>query len=192
MAGGREGLNSIVVVVQLLSCFWLFATPCAAACQASLSFTVSRGLLRLMSTESMMLSKHLILCCPLLLFPSVFPSTGVFSNESVLHIRWTNYQSFSFPINSFDDYSGLFLFRSDWFDFLAIQGTLQSLLQHHNMKASILWCSAFFMVQLSHPFMTTRETVSLTIWPFVSKVMSLLFNLLPRLVIDFLPRSKHL
>ena len=178
MAGGREGLNSIVVVVQLLSCFWLFATPCAAACQASLSFTVSRGLLRLMSTESMMLSKHLILCCPLLLFPSVFPSTGVFSNESVLHIRWTNYQSFSFPINSFDDYSGLFLFRSDWFDFLAIQGTLQSLLQHHNMKASILWCSAFFMVQLSHSHMTTRKTIALTIWTFVSKVMSLLFNML--------------
>ena len=138
-----------------------------------------------MSIELVMLPNHLIFRCPLLLLPSVFPSTGVFSNESVLHIRWTNYQSFSFPINSFDDYSGLFLFRSDWFDFLAIQGTLQSLLQHHNMKASILWCSAFFMVQLSHPFMTTRETVSLTIWPFVSKVISLLFNTLSKFFIIF-------
>ena len=150
MAGGREGLNSIVVVVQLLSCFQLFATPWAAACQASLSFTISRGLLRLMSTESVLLSKHLILCCPLLLFPSVFPSIGVFSNVSVLHIRWPKYQSFSFPISSCSEYSGLIFFRNDWFDFLAVQETLKSLLQHHNMKALILWCSAFFMAQLSH------------------------------------------
>ena len=155
-------------------------TPRAAACRASLShFTISRGLLRLMSAESMTISKPLILRCPLLLFPSVF------SSESVLHITWPKYWSFSFSINSFKEYSGLIFFRSDWFDFLAVQGTLKSLLQHHNMKASIVWLSAFSVVQLSHPDMTTRETIALTIWPFVNKVMSLLLNTPSRFMIIF-------
>ena len=134
-------------------------------------------------------SNHLILCCPLLLPPSIFPSVRVFSNESALHIRWPKYWSFSFSIS---EYSGLISFRTDWFDLLAVQGTLKSLLQHHSSKASILWHSAFFIVKLSHPYMTTGKTIALTRWTYVGKVMSLLFNMLSRFVIDFLPRRKHL
>ena len=137
-------------------------------------------------------SNHLILCHPLLLLPPIPPNIRVFSNESVLHIRRPKDWSFSFSISLSNEYSGLISFRMDWFDLLAVQGTLKSLLQHHSSKASILWCSAFFMVQLSHPYMTTRKTTALTIWTFVGKVMSLLFNMLSRLVITFLPRSKQL
>ena len=166
-------------------------TPCAAH-QASLSITTSRSLLKLMSIASVMPSNHLILCCPLLLPPSIFPSIRVFSNELVLHIRWPKYWSFSFNINPSNVYSGLISYRIDWFDLLAFQGTLRSLLQHYSSKASILQCSAFFMVQLSHPYMTNRKTIGLTIRIFTGKVMSLLFNMLSRLVAAFLPRSKHL
>ena len=137
-----------------------------------------RSLLRFVSTESVMLSNHLILCCPLLLLTSIFPSIRVFSNESVLHIRWPKYCSFSFSISPSNEYSGLISFRIDWFDLLAIHGLLKSLLQHHSSKSSVLWCSAFFMVQLSHPCMTTGETIPLSIWTFVGKVMSLLFNMM--------------
>ena len=137
-------------------------------------------------------SNHFILCCPLLLPLSVFLSIRVFSNDSVLHIRWPKYWSFSFSISPSNEYSCLISFRMDWFDFLAVQGTLKSLLQHHSSKASILRCSAFFKVQLSHPYMTTGKTIALTRQTFVGKVMSLLFNMLSRLVITFLPRSKHL
>ena len=137
-------------------------------------------------------SNHLILCRPLLLLPSIFPSIRVFSNESVLHIRWPKYWNFSFSISPSNEYSGLISFRMDWLDLLAIQGTLKSLLQHHSSKASVLRCSTFFMVQLSHPYMTTGKTITLTRWTFVGKVMSLLFNMLSMLVITFLPRSKRL
>ena len=137
-------------------------------------------------------SSHLILCCPLLLLPSIFPSIRVFSNELVLHIRWPKYWSFSFSISPSKEYRGLISFRMDWLDLLAVQGTLKSLLQHHSSKASILWHSAFFTVQLSYPYMTTGKTITLTRWTFVGKVMSLPFNMLFRLVIAFLPRSKHL
>ena len=167
-------------------------TPWTAACQVSLSITNSQSLLKLMSIGSVMPSNHLILCRPLLLLPSAFPSIRVFSRESVLCIRWPNYWSFSFSISPSNEYSGLIFFRIDWFDFLAVQGTLKSLLQHHSSKASILWCPAFFMVQLSHPYMATGKTIALTIWTFISKVMSLLFNTLFRFVIAFLPKSKHL
>ena len=135
---------------------------------------------------------HLILCCPLLLLPSIFPSIRVFSNESVLRIRWPKYWSFSFSISPSNEYSGLISFRMNWLDLLAVQETLKSLLQLHSSKASILQCSTFFMVQLSHPYMTTRKTRVLIRWTFVGKVMSLLVNMLSRLVITFLPRSKHL
>ena len=135
-------------------------------------------------------SNHLILC--LLLLPSIFPSTRVFSNESVLHIRWPKYWSFSFTISPCNEYSEQISFKMDWFNLLAVQGTLKSLLQHHSSKASILRCSAFFIFQLSHPYMTTGKTIALTRWTFVGKVMSLLSNMLSRLVIYFLPRSKHL
>ena len=145
-----------------------------------------------MTIESVMPSNHLILCHPLLLPPSIFPSIGVFSNESVLPIRWPKYWSFSFSISPSNEYSGLISFRMDWLDLLAVQGTLKSLLQHRSSKASILQHSAFFTVQLSHPYMTTGKTIALTRWTSVGKVMSLLFNMLSRLVIDFLPRSKHL
>ena len=145
-----------------------------------------------MSIESVMPSNHLILCRPLLLLPSIFPSIRVFSNESVLHIRGPKYWSFSFSISPFNEYLGLISFRMDWLDLLAVQGTLKSLLQHHSSKASILPCSAFFIVQLSHPYMTIGKTIALTRWIFVGKVMSLLFNMLSRLVITFLPRSKHI
>ena len=137
-------------------------------------------------------SNHLILCCPLFLPPSIFPSIKVFSNESVLHLRWPKYWSFSFSISPSNKYSGLISFKIAYLDLLAVQGTLKSLLQHHSSKASILQRSAFFIVQLSHPYMTTGKTIALTIWIFVGKVMSLLFNMLSRFVIAFLPRSKHL
>ena len=143
-----------------------------------------------MSIELVMPSNHLILCWPLLLLPSIFPSTKLFSKESVLRIRWPKYWSFSFSISSYSEYSGLISLRIDWFDFLAVQGALKSLLQHHSSKASILWCSAFFIVQPSHPYMTTGKTIALTRWTFISKVMSLLFNMLSRFVIVFLSRSK--
>ena len=157
--------------------------------QASLSITNSQSLLKFMSIKSVMPSNHLILCRPLLLPPSIFPSIRVFSSESVLYIRWPKYWSFSFSISPSNEYSGLISFRMDWLDLLAVQGTLKSLLQHHSSKASILWHSAFFIVQLSHPYMTAGKTIALTIWTFVSKVISLLFNMLSRLVIAFLPRS---
>ena len=137
-------------------------------------------------------SNHLILCHPLLLPPSIFPSIRVFSNESVLRIRWPEYWSFSFSISPSNEHPGLISFRMDWLDLTAVQGTLKSLLQHHSSKAWILQCSAFFIVQLSHPFMTTGKTIALTRQTFVGKVISLLFNMLSKLVITFLPRSKHL
>ena len=178
--------------VQSLSHFRLFATPWTAAHQASLSITNYRSLLKLMSTESMIPSNHLILCCPLFLLPLIFPSIRVFSNESVLCIRWQKYWNFSFSISPSNEYSGLISLRIDWLDLLAVQGTLKSLLQQHSSKASILQHSAFFTVQLSHPYMTTGKTIALTRQTFVGKVMSLLFNMLSRLVITFLPRSKRL
>ena len=147
-----------IIVVQSLSRVQLFATPWTAARQASLSFTISESLLKLMPVVSMVPSNHLILCCPLLLQSSIFPSIRVFSSESALHIRWPKYWSFSFSINPSNDYLGLMSFRMDWLDLLVVQGTLKSRLQHHSLKASILWCSAFFMVQLSHLFMTTGKT----------------------------------
>ena len=143
-----------------------------------------------MSIDMVMPSNHLILCCPLLLLPSIFPSIRVFSNESVLCIRWAKCWNFSFSISPSNEYSGLISFRIDWLDILAVQETLKSLLQHHSSKASILQRSAFFIVQLSHPYMTTRKTIALTRWTFAGKVMSMLFNMLSRLVIAFLPRSK--
>ena len=152
----------------------------------------SQSLLKLMSIESVMPSNHLILCHLLLLLPSIFPSIRVFSNGSVLHIRWPKYWSFNFSISSFNEYSGLISFRIDWFDLLAVQGTLKSLLQHHSSKESILQCSAFFLVQLSHSYMTTGKIIALTRRTFVSKVMSLFFNMLSTSVTAFLPRSKHL
>ena len=162
--------------VQLLSCVRLFATPWTAARQASLSITNSQSLLRLMPIESMMPSSHLILCRPLLLLPPIFPSIRVFSNESTLYMRWPKYWSFSFSISPSSDHPGLISFRMDCLDFLAVQGTLKSLLQHHSSKASILQCSAFFIVQLSHPYMTTGKTIALTRWTFVGKVMSLILR----------------
>ena len=153
-------------------------TPWTAACQASLSITNSQSLLKLMSIESVMPSNHLILCYLLFLLPSIFPSIRVFSNESVLCNRWPKYWSFSFSITPSNEYSGLISFRMDWFDLLAVQETLKSLLQHHSSKASILQCSGFFIVQLSHPYMTTGKTMALTRQTFVGKVVSLLFNML--------------
>ena len=178
--------------VQSLSCVRLFVTPWTAAHQASLSITNSRSLLKLMSIESVMPSNRLILCHPLLLLPSIFPSIRVFSNESAFHIRWPKYWSFSFSISPSNEYSGLISFRMDWLDLLAVQGTYKHLLQHHGLKASTLWCSAFFIVQLSCPYMTNGKTIALPIWTFVSKVMSLLFNMLSKFIKTFLPRSKHL
>ena len=167
-------------------------TPWAAAHQASLSITNSWSLFKFMSIKSVMPSNNLILCRPLLLPASIFPSIRVFSSESVLHIRWPNYWSFNFSISPSNEYSGLISFRMDWLDLLAVQGTLKSLLQDHSSKASVLQCSAFFIVQLSHPYMTTGKTIALTRQTFVGKVMCLLFNKLSSLVITFLPRSKHL
>ena len=168
-----------IVLVQLLSSIWLSVTSWTAARQASLSITNSWSLLKLMSIESVMPSNHLILCHPLLLSPSIFPSIMVFSNESALHTRWPKYWSFSFNISPSNEHSGLISFRMDWLDLPAVQGTLKSLLQHHSSKASILQHSAFFIVQLSHPYMTTGKTIALTRRTFVGKVMSLLFNMLP-------------
>ena len=165
------------------------ATSWSIVHQASLSLTVSQSLLKLMSIESMMPSNHLIFCHLLLLLPSTFPSITVFSNESVLHIRWPKYWSFSFSINPSNEYSGLISFRTDWSDLLAVQGILKCLIQHQSWKASILWRSAFFLVQLPHLY---KKTITLTIQTFVGKVMSLLFNVLSRFIIAFLPRTKHL
>ena len=176
--------------VQLLSLVWLFAIPSTAAHQGSLSITNSWSLLKLMSIELVVPSNHLILCCPLLLLPSIFPSIRVFSNESLRHIKWPKYWSFSFSISLSNEYSGLISFRMDWFDLLAAQGTLKSLLQHHSSKASILWCSALLIVQLSHPHMTTGKATALTRRTFLGKVMSLLFNMLSCLVIAFISRRK--
>ena len=160
--------------------------------QASLSITNSQSPPKPMSIESVMPSNHLILCRLLLLLPSIFPSIRVFSSESALHIRWSKYWSFSFSISPSNVHPGLILFRMDWLDLLAVRGTLKSLLQHHNSKASILQCSALFIVQLSHPYMTTGKIIAFTRQTSVGKVMSLLFNMLSRLVVTFLPRSKRL
>ena len=167
-------------------------TPWTAARQASLSITNSQSLLKFMSIESVMPSNHLILCRPLLLLPSILPSIRIFSSESVLCIRWPKYWSFSFSISPSNEYSGLISFGMDWLDVLAVQGTLKSLFQHHSSKASVLQCLVFFIVQLSHSYITTRKTIALTRWNLVGKVMSLLFDMLSRFVIGFLPRSKHL
>ena len=184
------------IVNQLCCCCCSLAKLCLTLCnsmnyiahQASLSFTISLSLFKLMSIESVISSNHLFLCCPLLLLPSIFPSIKVFSNESPLCIRRPKYWSFSFNISPSNEYSGLISFRMDWFDLLAVQGTLKSLLQHHSLKASILWHSAFFMVKFSHPYITGK-TIALTIWTFVGKVMPLLFSILSRFVKAFLPRS---
>ena len=181
-------MNSFVVI-QLVSRVQLFLTPCTAVHQVSLSFTISRSLFELISIES---SDAIQLSRPRLLLTSIIPSIRVFSNESVLHIRWPKYWSFSFSISPSDEYSGLISFRMDWLDLLAVQGTLENLLQHHSSKASILQRSAFTMVQLSHPYMTTGKTIALTRWTFFGKVMSLLFNMLSSLAVTFLQMSKHL
>ena len=178
--------------VQSLSCVQLFVTPWIAVHQASLSITNSWSSLKLTSIESVMPSSHLILCHPLLLLPPIPPSIRVFSNESTLHMRWPKYWHFSFSIIPSKEHPGLISFRMDWLDLLAVQGTLKSLLQHHSSKASILRCSAFFTVQLSHPYMTTGKTIALTRRTFVGRVISLLFNMLSSLVITFFPRSKCL
>ena len=172
--------------VQLLSRVQLFAAPWTAARQAFLTIINSWSLLKLMSIELVMPSNHLIFCCPLLL-PSIFPSIRVFSNQSVLCIRWPKYWSFSFSISPSSEYSGLISFRMDWLDLLEVQGTLNNLLQHYSSKASILWHSTFFIVHLWYPYMTTGKTIALTRWTFVSKVMCLLFKMVFRLVINFLP-----
>ena len=184
--------KNVFLSVQSFSRVQLFATPWTVALQDPLSSTISQSLLKFMCIELVMLSNHLILCRPLLLLPSIFPSIRAFSNELVLHIRWSKYWSFSFSISPFNEYSGLISFRVDWLDLLAVQGTLKSLLQHHNSKASVLQCSAFFMVHLLHLYMSTGKTIALVIWTFVCKVMSLLFNMLSRFVIAFLSRRKHL
>ena len=180
-------------LLLLFSCSvvsWLFVTLWTAARQASLSITNSRSLLKVMSIQLVMPSSHLILCHPLLLLPSIFPSIRVFSNELVLCIRWPKYWSFSISLSS--EYSGLIFFRIDWLDLLEVQGALKSLLQHHSSKASILLCSAFFIVQLSHPYMTTGKIIAFTRQTIVGKLMSLLFNMLSRFVTAFLPRNKCL
>ena len=178
--------------VQSLSRVQLFATPSTRACQASVSNTNSWSSPKPMSIELVMPSNRLILCRPFFFLPSIFPSNRVFSNESALHIRWPKYWSLSFSISPSNEYPGLIYFRMDWLDLLAVQGTLKSLLQHHSSKASILLYSAFFIVQISHPYMTTGKTIALTRWTFVGNVRSLLLNMLSRLVITFLPRSKRL
>ena len=189
------GLQLFVIFVVScycsVSCVQLFVTPWTAARQASLSITSSRSLLKLMSIESVMASSHLVLCHPLLL-PSIFPSIRVFSNELAVGIRLPEYWSFSFSISPSNEYSGLISFRVDWFDLLTVQRILRSLIQHPSSKPSVLQHSAFFMVQLSHPYLATGKTKALTRQTFVSKVMSLLFNTLSRFVIAFLPRSKRL
>ena len=185
-------MHQVHFSVQSFSRVQLFAVPWTAALQVSLSFTNSWSLLKLMFIKLVMPSNHLILCWPLLLPSSIFPSIRVFSSESVLCMRWPKYWSFSFSISPINEYSGLISFRMDWLDLLAVQGTLKSLLQHHSSKAAILQHSAFFIVQLSHPYITIGKTIALTRKTFVGKVMSLLLNMLFRLVIAFLSRSKHL
>ena len=180
------------ISVQSLSHVQLFVTPWIAAHQASLSITISRNSLKLTSIASVMPSSHIILCHPFLLLPPIPPSIRVFSNESTLHMRWPKYWSFSFSIIPSKEHPGPVSFRMGWLNLLAVQGTIKSLLQHHTSKASILRRSAFFTVQLSHPYMTTGKTIALTRRTCVGKVMSLLLNMLPRLVITFLPRSKRL
>ena len=184
--------SSQFISVQSLNHVQFFVIPWTAAHQSSPSITNFWSLLRLITIELVMPSNHFILCRPLLFPPSIFPSIKVFSNESVLHIRLPKYWNFNFSISPSNKYSGLISFRMDWLDLLAVQGTLKSLLQYHNSKASILRRSAFFTVQLSHPYMTSGKNIALTRRTFVGKVMSLLFNMLSRLVITFLPRSKHL
>ena len=176
----------------LFSCVQHFEIPGTAPPQALLSFTISWILLKFMSIELVMLSSHLVLCHPLLLLPPIPPSIRLFSNESTLHMRWPKYWNFSFSIIPSKEIPGLISFRMEWLDLFAVQETLKSLLQHHSSKASILWCSAFFTVQLSHPYMTTGKTIALTRQTFVGKVMSLLLNMLSRLIMTFLPRSKSL
>ena len=176
------------VVVQFPSCVWQFATPWTAAWQAFLSLTISQSLPKFMSIALVMPSSHLILWCPLLLLPSIFPSIKDFSSESAIHIRWPKYWSCSFSISP-SKYSGLFFLKIDWFDLLAVQGTFRSLLQHHSSKTSILWCSAFFTLQVSQSYVITGKAIAMT---FVSRAMSLLFNTLSRFVIAFLPRSNDL
>jgi len=189
----HKNWKATISSVQSLSRVWLFATPWIAAHQASLSISNSQSLPKLMSIELVIPSNYLILCHPLLLPPSIFSSIRVFSNESILHIRWSKYWSFSFSISPSSEYSRLISFRTDWLNLLAVQGTLKSLFQHHTSKASILWHSAFFIVQLSHPWeMTTGKTIALTRQTFVGKVMPLFFNMLSRLVIALLPRGKRL
>ena len=178
--------------IQSLSHVWLFVTPWTIICQVSLSITKSRSLLKLTSIELVMPFNHLILCHPLQLLTSIFPSIRSFPMSQFFCVRWPKYWSFSVSISPSNEHSGLISFRIDWFHLLTIQMILKSLLQHHSLKASILWCSAFFMVQLSQPYMNTGKTIALTRWNFVEKVMSLLFNMLSRLVITFLPRSKCL
>ena len=187
-----NNLEPVISSVQSLSHVRLFAAPWITARQASLSNTNSRSSLRLMSIKSVMPSSHLILCRPLLLLSPIPPSMRVFSNDSALRMRWPKYWSFSFSISPSKEHPGLISCRMDWLDLLAVQGTLKSLLQHHSSNASILQQSAFFMVQLLHPYMKTGKTLALTRWTFVGKVMSLIFNMLSKLVITFLPRSKRL
>ena len=181
----RQAVSSVAQLCRL------FATPRTATCQASLSITNPQSLLKLMSIELVMPSNHLIICCPLLLQPSIFPSIRVFSNESVLCISWPKYWSFSISISPSSEYSALISFMMNWLDLLAVQGTFKSLLQHHSSKASILQQSAFFITPPSHPYMTTGKTIALTRRTFVGKGLSV-FNMLSRLVIAFLPRRKHL
>ena len=188
----KRSIENQFSLVQSLSRIRLFATPWIAALQASLSITISRSSPRLTFIESVMPFSHRILGRPFLLLPPILPSISVFSNESALHIRWPKYWSFSFNISPSKEHPGLISFRIDWLDLLGVQGTLKSLLQHHTSKASILRHSAFFTVQLSYPYMTTGKTIALTRQTFVGKVMSLLFNMLSRLAIIFLPRSKCL
>ena len=188
-----DGLEGRSVQLTLVAQSYLtLYNPWTVARQASLSITNSQSLLKLMSIESVMPSNHPILCRPFLLLPSTFPSIRVFSNESIPRIRWPKYWSFSFNISPFNEYSGLISFRTDWLDLLAVQETLKSLLQHHSSKASILMHSAFFIVQLSHAYMTTGKTIALARWTFVGKIKYLLFNMLSSLVMAFLPRGKHL
>ena len=174
---------------SVASCVQLFVTLCTEHARPPCPSQTPGVYSKLMSIESLMPPNHLILCCPLLLLPSIFPSMRVFSKESVLRIRWPKYWSFSFSISPSNEYLALISFRTNWFDLLAVLGTLKSLLQHHSSKASIIWRSAFFIVKLAHLYMTTGKTTALTRWTFVGKVTSLLFNVLSRLVITFLPRA---
>ena len=185
----RLNTTKLYICCCSLSPVGLFVTPWTAACQPSLSFTISRSLLKLMSVESVMPSNYLILSHLLLFLPLIFPSIRVFCNESALRIRWLEYWSFSFSNSPSNEYLELISFRIDGLDLFAVQGILKSLLQHHSLKASILWCSAFFVAQISHLNMTTRKTIALTIWTFVNKMICLLFNPLSGFVIPFLPRS---